>query len=218
MRTSPALATLAACVGMALVTGMSLSGCDSDTTPFSTQDASKFPASVFGRIADREGRPVTGALVTALPGGTTTVSGDSGKFQIGLPPGSYQLSVIKDDYLDTSLTDSLKLYLLSKDTLARLGLVYRYATIQGLVLDSAGAIPQGGAGIVVQDQTVSATALPTGSFSLGRIQPGSVQVFAVVPGQGYAGFDTSLQPSDTLRGSSSGSPTRAGPSKGRWWW
>ncbi|HXP91523.1 MAG TPA: fibrobacter succinogenes major paralogous domain-containing protein, partial [Fibrobacteria bacterium] len=62
------------------------------------------------------------------------------------------------------------------------------------------AIPQGGAGIVVQDQTVSATALPTGSFSLGRIQPGSVQVFAVVPGQGYAGFDTSLQPSDTLKG------------------
>jgi uncharacterized protein (TIGR02145 family) len=185
---------------MALVTGMSLSGCDSDTTPFSTQDASKFPASVFGRIADREGRPVTGALVTALPGGTTTVSGDSGKFQLGLPPGSYQVSVIKDDYLDTNLVDSLRLFLLSKDTLAKLGLVYRYATIQGTVLDSTGAVPQAGAGIVVQDQTVSATALPTGSFSLGRIQPGSVQVFAVVPGQGYAGFDTSLHPSDTLKG------------------
>jgi uncharacterized protein (TIGR02145 family) len=179
---------------------MSLMGCDSETTPFSTQDASKFPSSVFGRIADRQGHPLTGALVTALPGGTTTVSGDSGKFQIGLPPGSYQLSVIKDDYLDTNLTDSLRLFLLGKDTLAKLGLVYRYATIQGLVLDSAGATPQGGAGIVVQDQAVSATALPTGSFSLGRIQPGSVQVFAVVPGQGYAGFDTSLSPSDTLKG------------------
>ena len=200
MRKRPTMAMMAACAGMAVFSGISLLGCDSDTTAFSTQDASKFPASVFGRIADRQGHPLTGALVTALPSGVTTVSGDSGKFQIGLPPGGYQLSVIKDDYLDTNLTDSLKLFLLSKDTLAKLGLVYRYATIQGLVLDSAGAIPQGGAGIVVQDQTVSATALPTGSFSLGRIQPGSVQVFAVVPGQGYAGFDTSLQPSDTLKG------------------
>jgi len=200
MRELRSMAKIAACAGTVALWGISLSGCDSDTTPFSTQDASKFPASVFGRIADRQGHPLTGALVTALPSGVTTVSGDSGKFQLGLPPGSYQVSVIKDDYLDTSLSDSLRLFLLSKDTLAKLGLVYRYATIQGTVLDSTGAVPQAGAGIVVQDQTVSATALPTGSFSLGRIQPGSVQVFAVVPGQGYAGFDTALQPSDTLKG------------------
>jgi uncharacterized protein (TIGR02145 family) len=181
---------------LAGLAGLALTGCDRDTSAFSTQDADRFRSLVSGRITDRQGAPVTGALVTALPGGTTTVSGDSGKFQLTLPSGSYQVSVIKDEYLDTTLSDSLHLPLLAKDTLSRLGLVYRYATLSGKVL-TAGA-PQF-AGIVVQDQTVSATALTNVPFTLGKIEPGPVQVFAVVPNVGYASFSTVFQPSDTLK-------------------
>src|ERR1035437_9497898 len=162
---------------LAGLTGFVMMGCDRDTSAFSTQDADRFRSLVSGRITDRQGKAVTGALVTALPGGTTTVSGDSGKFQLTLPSGSYRVSVIKDSYLDTTLSDSLKLPLLAKDTLARLGLVYRYATLSGTVL-TTGA-PQF-AGIVVQDQTVSATALTNVPFTLGKIEPGPVQIFAVV--------------------------------------
>src|ERR1035437_8688510 len=184
---------------LAGLTGFVMMGCDRDTSAFSTQDADRFRSLVSGRITDRQGKAVTGALVTALPGGTTTVSGDSGKFQLTLPSGSYRVSVIKDEYLDTTLSDSLRLPLLAKDTLARLGRVYRYATIKGVVLDSTSLVGQSGAGIVVQDQTVSATALPNGAFTLGKIEPGPVQVFAVVPGVGYASLNTTLHASDTLK-------------------
>src|ERR1035437_3653571 len=98
------------CMATAWIAGLGLAlvGCDRDTSAFSTQDADRFRSSVAGRITDAQGRSLTGALVTALPGGTTTVSGDSGKFQLSLPSGSYRVAVIKDEYLDTTLSDSLR--------------------------------------------------------------------------------------------------------------
>jgi uncharacterized protein (TIGR02145 family) len=174
-------------------------GCDRDTTPFSTQDADRFRSNVAGRVVDGNGAPLRGALVTSSPGGVTTVSGDSGAFQIAVPSGSYSLSVSKDDYLDTTLSDSLKLALLQNLSNVRVGVVYRYATLKGAVVDSSDN-PVPGAGVIVEDQSVSTFSVSGGNFTLGRVEPGAVRLFAAASGVGYGVIDTLLGPSDTVSG------------------
>jgi hypothetical protein len=178
---------------------VALLSCDQDQTPFSPQSADVFKSTVSGRVTKQNGDALKGALVTALPGGATTVTADSGKFELSLGAGSYRLSISKDDYRDTSWKDSVKVGLLAKASLDAVKAQYRYATIKGVILDSNGATYPG-AGVAVEDQSISATTYSAGSFTLGRVEPGKVRLFAVISGQGYTTLDTILKASDTLKG------------------
>lgn len=183
-----------------LTAGAFLLSCNQDETAFGPQDLKAFESSVTGRVTDRSGKALSGALVTALPGGRTTVTGPDGSFTLsGLPTGSYRIAVAKDDYRDTMWLDSARLGLSVANDLGAIGMRFRFATITGLVEDSSGAaLPA--AGVSVEDQMASAMAVSGGKFLLGRVEPGRVRLFSAIRGIGYGTLDTTIQPDDTLKG------------------
>ncbi len=185
---------------LSLATITLLGSCNQDETAFGPQDLQSFPSGISGRVVDRHGHSLPGALVTVLPSGTTTVSGPDGSFSLtNLATGSYQVAIAKDDYRDTLLLDAVKLGLSETRQVGSLGIGYRYATISGVVVDSAGnVLPT--AGIAVENQTSTAMAVSEGKFLLGRVEPGKVRLFSAFEGRGYGVLDTVLRPDDTLRG------------------
>jgi len=187
--------------GLAIIGSIAfLLSCNQDETPFGAQDRTAFQSSVTGRVTDRAGRALGSAMITALPGGATTVSAPDGSFTLsGLASGHYRIAVAKDDYRDTMWLDSVRLGISAAKNLGALGMRFRYATIKGVVEDTAGGDPVG-AGIAVEDQTPTAMAQPGGKFLLGRIEPGRVRLFSAIPGVGYGTLDTLLHADDTLSG------------------
>jgi uncharacterized protein (TIGR02145 family) len=177
-----------------------LLSCNQDETAFGPQDRAAFQSSVAGRVTDRNGKALSGALVTALPGGATTVSGPDGSFTLsGLTSGKYRIALAKDEYRDTVWLDSVRLGLSVVRDIGKQAMRYRYATVSGLVEDSTGSgLPM--AGIAVENQTSNAMAASEGKFLLARVEPGRVRLFTAMQGVGYATLDTVLQPDDTLKG------------------
>ena len=170
--------------------------CGQEDTAFTSQDASSFAGKVAGRVVDKNGSAVNGALVTLRPGGTTTVSGDSGKYEFGsVTPGKYRVEFTKADYRDTARPDSTKVGLLQVDSLGASQLHYRYATVKGNVTDSAGAA-FATASIAVENQEASASVME-GSFTLRKVEPGTVRLFAAYQGVGYGTKDVTLSAGDT---------------------
>jgi len=180
-----------------------LLSCNQDETPFGPQDLKAFESGVHGRVTDRAGRALSGALVTALPGGMTTVSGPDGSFTLtGLSTGKYRIAVVRDDYRDTVWLDSVRLGLAKALDIGSQAMRYRFAAVRGIVVDAQGVAmePTAAAAIAVEDQMVSAPMVSQGKFFLGKVEPGRVRLFASVAGLGYATLDTLLQPEDTLSG------------------
>lgn len=176
-----------------------LLSCNQDETAFGPQDLKAFESGVTGRVTDRAGDPLVGALVTALPSGATRMTDANGKFTLsGLAAGSYRIEVVKDDYRDTMWLDSARLGLAVLQELGVVAMRYRYATITGVVVDTAGTI-QSNAGVAVEDQTPTVLASGDGNFVLGRVEPGRIRLFSAIQGVGYGLLDTTLQPDDTLK-------------------
>ncbi len=184
-----------------VVSGLAfLIGCGQDDSPFSTRDAAGFSGKVTGQIKDHGGRVLSGALVTVLPGGKTTVSIPDGSFELSeLKAGTYRLVVQREDFQDTILADSVKVGLLETRSIDPLKMTYRYATVVGKVLDSNG-LPLYEASVVVENQTSIAHVTSDGKFVLGRVEPGKVRLFTAITGKGYGIIDTVLSADDTLRG------------------
>jgi len=186
-------------LALAGVVGTLLS-CNQDETAFGPQDAKFFESTIEGRVTDRQGRVLSGALVTALPGGVTTVSGPDGSFTLsGLASGSYQIALAKDDYRDTMWLDSARVGLSVVKDMGKLAMRYRFATVSGVVEDSSGEV-QPMAGVAVEDQTPTAMAVSGGKFTLAKVEPGRVRLFSAIQGVGYGTLDTTLDADDTLKG------------------
>lgn len=176
-----------------------LLSCNQDETAFGSQTANEFHSSISGKVTDRSGRPMIGAMVTARPGGATATTNSDGKFVLaGVASGSYRIDVAKDDYRDTMWLDSVRVGLSEARDVGTIGILYRYATVTGVVVDSVGST-QSRAGIAVEDQTPTVTASGDGKFVLDRIEPGPVRLFSAVQNVGYGTLDTILRPDDTLK-------------------
>jgi uncharacterized protein (TIGR02145 family) len=175
-----------------------LAACGTDSTSFMERDAGAFSASLIGKVSDRDGHALAGALVVATPGGKTTVTGPDGKFELAaMPAGAYRVAAAREDYRDTGLTDSIRLGLLDNRQLPVLGMKYRYATILGTVTDSNG-IALVGAGVAIQNQTAQTLSAEGGAYALGRVEPGRIKLYTALSGIGYGALDTVLGPQDTL--------------------
>jgi len=180
--------------GIISLTGF-LVHCGQEDTAFTSQDASAFAGKVAGRVVDKNGSAVNGALVTLRPGGTTTVSGDSGKYEFGsVTSGKYRVEFTKADYRDTARRDSVTLGLLQTDSLGASPLCYRYATVSGSIpnLSNASSVS-----VVVENQGATVTAVSNEHFILTKVDPGSVRLFAVAKEGGYGVKNVTLTAGDT---------------------
>ena len=177
-----------------------LLSCDQDENAFRPEDEDSFVSSVAGRVTDRQGRPLDGALVTATPSGVSTLSGRDGRFLLrGLVAGSYRIAVARDDYLDTMWLDSARLGLSAVQSVGTLAMRFRYAVVEGVVVDSGERV-RSGAGVSVESQMSETVSGAKGTFVLSRVQPGRVRLFAALAGTGYGLLDTVVGAGDTLRG------------------
>ncbi len=180
-----------------------LGSCNQDETAFGPQNLDAYHSTVTGRVTDRHGQKLSGALVVALPGGNTTVSAPDGSFQLsGLKTGTYRIALAKDSYRDTIALDSVGLGMSVTKNVDTLKMIYRYATIQGVVEDSFGhGLPT--AGIAVENQTPTSMATSDGKFLLSKVEPGRIRLFSAIKTaeySGYATLDTLLRADDTLKG------------------
>gem|GEM_PF-436118 len=183
-----------------VLSGLFLGSCDQDESAFRPEDENAFTSDVSGRLTDRQGRALGGVLVTALPVGVTTLSGSDGTFRLsGLVAGSYRVTAARDEYRDTMWLDSVRMGLAAVQPLGTLAMRYRYATAKGVVVDSDGVV-RADAGISIESQTATTTSGKDGKFTLARVEPGRVRLFAAIQGLGYGFLDTVLAADDTLQG------------------
>lgn len=173
--------------------------CNQDSTPFGPQDARAFESGVSGVARDFRDKPLSGALVTAIPSGATTVTAADGSFHLArLAPGTYALSLAKGDYRDTIPVSKLRLGMLQAVDVGVLRMRYRYATIKGVVEDSAGVrLPM--AGVAVEDQEASSMAMTEGEYTLSKVEPGRVRLFTALSGVGYGSLELDLAPDSVVR-------------------
>lgn len=172
--------------------------CSRDDTVFNADDAREFTSSVTGRVVDRRGDALAGALVTARPTGVTTVSGADGGFTLSeLRAGSHVLSVTLVDYRDTA-SDSIRLGLDEELVLdSTLRLTYRYGWIRGTVsVQGQQPVPLD-AGLQVEYQQANGRTYPNGSYLLHRVEPGTVKLFAAMRDVGYGTAQLAVTPEDT---------------------
>jgi len=193
------LLAIGASVGLALF-GTGLLSCNQDETAFGPQDAKAFESGVSGIAQDVRNKPLSGALVTAIPSGATTVTAADGSFHLArLAPGTYALSLAKGDYRDTIAVPRLKLGMLQGVEVGVVRMRYRFASIKGVVEDSTGAgLPM--AGVAVEDQDASSMAMTGGSFSLSKVEPGRVRLFTALSGVGYGSLEIDLAADSILQG------------------
>ncbi len=174
--------------------------CSQDDTVFDIDDAEEFTGVVSGQIVNGDSVGLSGALVTARPGGQTTVSGPGGTFTLsGLPPGRHVLCVSLLDYRDT-LTDTVTLGLSDSLSLRHgVRMTYRFAWIRGTVTVPNQQILPLDAGLQVENQDAMARTLPTGQFFLRRVEPGLVRVYAAISGVGYGVREETIEAEDTVQ-------------------
>ncbi|HSQ40772.1 MAG TPA: FISUMP domain-containing protein [Fibrobacteraceae bacterium] len=179
-----------------------LSTCTKLDKTFTDDDSRYFTGSISGVVTSKHGTTLSGVLVTVSPGGQTTVSTSGGKFEIsGIAPGSHSLSYVKSDYVDTTSTDSVTLGLLDSVVLdSNQQLTYMYATVTGTITDSIGTTQLTGTtiGVSVENQTASLST-SSGTFTLTKVEPGTVRLFAAISGSGYGYLDTMVSSDDTLK-------------------
>lgn len=173
--------------------------CNQDSTPFGPQDAKAFESGISGTAKDFRDKPLSGALVTAIPSGATTVTAADGSFHLArLAPGTYGLSLAKGDYRDTIPVSRLMLGMLQGIDVGVLRMRYRFAAIKGVVEDSAGTrLPM--AGVAVEDQDASSMAMTGGEFTLSKVEPGRVRLFTALSGVGYGTLELDLAADSVLR-------------------
>ncbi len=189
---NPAMASLAVLLAGIL-------SCNQDSTPFGPQDAKAFESGISGTAKDFRDKPLSGALVTAIPSGATTVTAADGSFHLArLAPGTYGLSLAKGDYRDTIPVSRLKLGMLQGIDVGVVRMRYRFAAIKGVVEDSAGTrLPM--AGVAVEDQDASSMAMTGGEFTLSKVEPGRVRLFTALSGVGYGTLELDLAADSVLR-------------------
>lgn len=177
-----------------------LLSCDQDEVAFGPQDEDSFVVVVKGKVVDRKGRPIAGAIARALPGGATATSGSDGSFSLkGIPPGSYRVELYRDGYRDTAWKDSVRLGLAVSLDIGSLAMNGRYGAVSGLVQDSAGS-PAPRAGIAVVSRAGAVVADGSGRFLVAGVDAGPVRLVAALQGVGWGSLDTIVRSEDTLHG------------------
>ncbi|MBD3243038.1 MAG: SUMF1/EgtB/PvdO family nonheme iron enzyme [Chitinivibrionales bacterium] len=172
--------------------------CSRDDTVFNADDAREFTGSLSGRVVDRHGRALSGALITARPMGATTVSGADGGFTLSeLRAGTHVLQVTLVDYRDT-VSDSIEIGLdETRELDSDLCLVYRYGWIRGTVTVQGQQPTPLDAGLQVEFQQANGRTYPNGNYLLHRVEPGLVKLFAAMRNVGYGTVQLTIEPDDT---------------------
>ncbi len=172
--------------------------CTLEDKVFNESDLQTFESSVSGSVVDKRGNTLGGVTVTAFPSGITTVSNPAGRFTLsGLPSGNHALYLKYIDYLDTVIDDSVSLAMLESKALPTpFKMTCRYAILRGTVKDVSN-IEQSNAGIQVEEQNVAGLTNINGYFSLQKVEPGRVKLFAVVKDIGYGTKEIQVVP-DTI--------------------
>ncbi|MCU0608275.1 MAG: carboxypeptidase regulatory-like domain-containing protein [Chitinispirillaceae bacterium] len=157
-------------------------------------------STVKGRIVDKNGAGLSGALITSDPQGYATTSNSTGNFTLpDLTANTYRFNIHMFDYQDT-VSDTITVGIADTQYLAQeIKLKYRYATIRGRIIDRAGAgvTP---AGVCVEKQGLSSLTNSKGEFVLSRVEPGTVMLFSAMSGMGYGKKELVAAADDTLSG------------------
>lgn len=183
-----------ASVAMACV--MSRCDCGKDTGTGPVERV--YRSSLVGTVVDKNSKGLAGVSVTTRPDGHNTTTLSDGSFELpDLVAGrEYALHFHLMDYRDTAV-GAFELGLADVDTLDEpMRMVFRFGSLSGTVyLDRDTTIPAGGAGIEVEKQDI-AKLLPTGAFTLNRIEPdprgGPVRLLAVRPGLGFGHLEVKV--------------------------
>ena len=170
--------------------------CTQDKNVLKADNLDALRGSISGKVLDKNNNALSGVLVTAYPGGSTTLSGNDGGFTLEeLLAGKHVLAFRFADYIDTT-TDSLPLSLHESKRLdAPVHMKYRYAWIRGTI--TCGISGMIDAGVQIENQVVSTRTLPTGSFLLPHVLPGRCKVFGAIHGVGYGVVEKDIPADDT---------------------
>lgn len=174
-----------------------LGACSQEEKSFTMDDTGNFQSTIRGKVIDNSGA-LAGVLVLVTPGSYSTTTDENGEFEFStMQTGRYQFQFLKEDYRDTILRDSVELGLLDDQDLTGMKLRYRFATLNGTVVDSQEA-SLSNAGLAVENQANSSLSVSGGEFSINQLEPGKVRIFGAKQGMGYGYTDVTLVADSTL--------------------
>ncbi len=169
-------------IALALVL-IASSACSKKDSPTGDDNTEQYESAISGVVVTNTGLPINGVLVTSQKSGTSVTSGEDGKFTLAdLGAGDHSLQFFNENY--EPATKSITLTLLEKKSLTdSIVLSYKYSTITGTVAKDG--IPAKLAGITVKNQNVSVIADTLGRFTISDVVPGDLEIYSVLPDEGY---------------------------------
>lgn len=174
-----------------------LGACSQEQKSFTINDTANFQSTIRGTVTDKSGS-LAGVLVLVMPGSHSATTDENGEFEFStLQTGRYQFQFLKEDYRDTILRDSVEIGLLDDQDLTGMKLRYRFATVNGIIVDSQD-ISLSSAGLAVENQVNSVLSISGGEFSINQLEPGKHRIYGAKQGMGYGYTDVTLVADATL--------------------
>jgi hypothetical protein len=151
-------------------------------TPSPTPSPSAGSATITGQVVDSQTRvPIPGAIVSASPGSSSTVTDANGNYSLTLAAGTYTVTASAAAYTSASQTATVKTG--QKLTLNfKLSSSTTYGSLTGTVMDSVTRAPIVGATVTLSNGLVRVTDA-NGAFSYSIVLSGTYTV--TVSGIGY---------------------------------
>lgn len=174
-----------------------LTSCSQEEKTFTVDDTAHFQSTIQGKVIDKSG-VLAGVLVLVTPGAYSTTTDENGEFEFStLQTGRYRFQFLKEDYRDTLLKDSVEIGLLDDQELDPVKLRYRFASVNGTVVDSIDAT-HSDIGIAIENQANSALSISGGEFSINQLEPGKLRIYGAKQDMGYGYTDVTVKADSTL--------------------